>query len=78
MNLRPMTAEERKYGYNQSTQLTGQTGCIGYLSGTEIKSASSAGMAGPWSGPAATSTSTTWRSGPIPTRNSTTSASSPS
>ena len=34
MNLRPMTAEERKYGYDQSQQLTGQTGCIGYLSGT--------------------------------------------
>lgn len=34
MNLRPMTAEERKYSYDQSTQLTGQTGCIGCLSGT--------------------------------------------
>ena len=34
MNLRPMTAEEHKYSYDQSTQLTGQTGCIGYLSGT--------------------------------------------
>lgn len=34
MNLRPMAAEERKYSYDQSTQLTGQTGCIGYLSGT--------------------------------------------
>lgn len=33
MNLRPMTREEHKYGYNQSQQLTGQTGCIGCLTG---------------------------------------------
>lgn len=33
MNLRPMTEEEHKYSYNQSTQLTGQTGCIGYFHG---------------------------------------------
>ena len=29
MNLRPMTHAERKYSYNQSQQITGQTGCIG-------------------------------------------------
>ena len=33
MNLRPMTHAERKYSYNQSQQITGQTGCIGYLRG---------------------------------------------
>ena len=33
MNLRPMTAEEHKYSYDQSQQLTGQTGCIGYFCG---------------------------------------------
>lgn len=33
MELRPITAEERKYTYSQSMQLEGQTGCIGHLRG---------------------------------------------
>ncbi len=33
MNIRPMTDAERKYTYSQSTQLIGQTGCIGHLRG---------------------------------------------
>lgn len=31
--IRPLTIEERKYTYSQSTQLEGQTGCIGHLRG---------------------------------------------
>lgn len=31
--IRPMTVEELKYSYKQSQQLSGQTGCIGYLRG---------------------------------------------
>lgn len=31
LTIRPMTPEERKYSYTQSSQLMGQTGCIGHL-----------------------------------------------
>lgn len=31
--IRPMTVEERKFAYKQSHQISGQTGCIGYLRG---------------------------------------------
>lgn len=33
MEIRPLTEAERKYTYTQSTQLLGQTGCIGHLRG---------------------------------------------
>ena len=33
LKIRPLTEEERKYTYAQSTQLDGQTGNIGYLRG---------------------------------------------
>lgn len=33
MEIRPLTKEERKYTYNQSMQIQGQTGCIGHLRG---------------------------------------------
>lgn len=33
MNIRPLSKEEQKYTYAQSTQLNGQTGAIGYLRG---------------------------------------------
>ena len=33
MTIRPLRAEERKYTYEQSSQLTAQTGTIGYLCG---------------------------------------------
>lgn len=33
MQIRPMSYEERKYSYNQSSQLESQTGCIGRLRG---------------------------------------------
>lgn len=31
LEIRPMTREEQKYGYTQSHQIAGQTGCIGHL-----------------------------------------------
>lgn len=31
MTIRPMTPQERKYSYNQTNQIGGQTGCIGHL-----------------------------------------------
>lgn len=33
MEIRPLTPAEQKYTYSQSTQLEGQTGCIGHLRG---------------------------------------------
>lgn len=33
MKIRPLLAEEQKYTYGQSSQLTSQTGMIGYLQG---------------------------------------------
>lgn len=33
MEIRPLTETERKYTYTQSTQIMGQTGCIGHLRG---------------------------------------------
>ena len=33
LKIRPMSYEERKYSYNQSSQLDGQTACIGRLRG---------------------------------------------
>lgn len=33
MEIRPLTPEEQKYTYSASTQLEGQTGCIGHLRG---------------------------------------------
>lgn len=33
MEIRPITKEERIYEYRQSSQIAGQTGCIGYLQG---------------------------------------------
>lgn len=33
LRIRPMRYEERKYAYNQSSQLEGQTACIGHLRG---------------------------------------------
>lgn len=33
LNIRPLTEAEQKYTYKQSTQLSGQTGSIGYLRG---------------------------------------------
>ena len=33
LQIRPMTFEERKYSYEQSSQLRGQTGSIGRLRG---------------------------------------------
>lgn len=32
-SIRPLTVEERKYTYNQSSQIASQTGCIGHLRG---------------------------------------------
>ena len=33
MEIRPLTQPEQKYTYSQSTQIAGQTGCIGHLRG---------------------------------------------
>lgn len=33
MEIRPLTHEEQKYTYSASTQIEGQTGCIGHLRG---------------------------------------------
>lgn len=38
MKIRPLTEAERKYTYTQSTQIQGQTGCIGHLRGDFDKS----------------------------------------
>ena len=33
MEVRALTQPEQKYTYSQSTQIAGQTGCIGHLRG---------------------------------------------
>lgn len=33
MEIRALTQPEQKYTYSQSTQIAGQTGCIGHLRG---------------------------------------------